>query len=175
MPGLKLVLNQQFSDSENSRLWARAKKANGLKEDDSGWLIPKNERDAIHERMRAIGVLEKWQKDGCPGNPLKFLRHYAILENTIVEVARDFLDMDVNPEEVAEQVKTEKRSDKYDAFIEWTKDKVFEQFTTEKLVEISGFSYQTTLKFIAESPHFRKIKKGLWEIRDPKSDREAGI
>jgi hypothetical protein len=70
-------------------------------------------------------------------------------------------------------VKAEKRSDKYDAFIDWSKAHLFEQYTTEQLVEISGFSYPTTLKFIQDSPVFRKIKKGLWEIRDPKADRQA--
>lgn len=68
-----------------------------------------------------------------------------------------------------------KRADKYDALLEWAKDHLFEQFTTEQLVEISGFSYQTTLKFLQESPTFRKIKKGLWEIRDAQADRKAGI
>lgn len=68
-----------------------------------------------------------------------------------------------------------KRSDKYDALINWSKDHLFEQFTTEELVEQSGFSYQTTLKFLQESPTFRKIKKGLWEIRDAEADRKAGL
>jgi hypothetical protein len=68
-----------------------------------------------------------------------------------------------------------KRADKYDALLEWAKDHLFEQFTTEELVEQSGFSYATTLKFLQESPTFRKIKKGLWEIRDPQADRKAGI
>lgn len=68
---------------------------------------------------------------------------------------------------------TGKRADKYDALLEWAKDRLFEQFTTEQIVEVSGFSYPTTLKFIQESPTFRKVKKGLWEIRDADADREA--
>lgn len=66
-----------------------------------------------------------------------------------------------------------KRSDKYDALLEWAKDHLFEQFTTEQIVEVSGFSYQTTLKFLQESPTFRKVKKGLWEVRDADADRKA--
>lgn len=66
-----------------------------------------------------------------------------------------------------------KRSDKYDALLDWSKDHLFEQFTTEQIVEVSGFSYQTTLKFLQESPTFRKVKKGLWEVRDADADRKA--
>ena len=63
--------------------------------------------------------------------------------------------------------------DKYDALLAWSKDHLFEQFTTEQLVEVSGFSYPTTLKFLQESPTFRKVKKGLWEVRDAEADKKA--
>jgi ATP-dependent exoDNAse (exonuclease V) beta subunit len=76
---------------------------------------------------------------------------------------------------VVEEVRVEKRADKWDAFLKWSTQHHFEQFTTEQLAEQSGFSYQTTLKYLQESPTFRKIKKGLWEVRDAKADREAGI
>ena len=64
-------------------------------------------------------------------------------------------------------------ADKYDALLEWASDHLFEQFTTEQIVEISGFSYPTTLKFLQESPTFRKVKKGLWEVRDADADRKS--
>jgi len=175
MAGLKVLLNKDFTDAENQRIWSEAKKQHSLKQDQSGWLLPIDVRQHLAEIMRALYVLEKWQNEGRSGNPLKYLRSYSISEGTIAEVARMYLDMDIEPEDIYEHVKTEKRSDKYDSFTDWTKDKLFEQFTTEQLVEVSGFSYQTTLKFISESPHFRKIKKGLWEIRDPKADKEAGL
>lgn len=66
-----------------------------------------------------------------------------------------------------------KRADKYEALLEWAKDHLFEQFTTEQIVEVSGFSYPTTLKFLQESPTFRKVKKGLWEVRDADADRKS--
>lgn len=66
-----------------------------------------------------------------------------------------------------------RRADKYDALLDWAKDHLFEQFTTDQLVEVSGFSYPTTLKFLQESPTFRKIKKGIWEIRDAEADKKA--
>lgn len=66
-----------------------------------------------------------------------------------------------------------KRADKYDALLSWARDHVYEEFTTEELVEVSGFSYPTTLKFLQDSPTFRKVKKGLWEVRDAEADRVA--
>ena len=65
-----------------------------------------------------------------------------------------------------------KRSDKYGALLAWASEHLFEQFTTEQIVEVSGFSYPTTLKFLQESPSFRKVKKGLWEVRDADADRK---
>ena len=83
-----------------------------------------------------------------------------------------YCGVELNAEDILEETKTEKRADKWDAFLRWSKGHLFEQFTTEQLAEECGFSYPTTLKYLQESPVFRKIKKGLWEVRDPKSDKE---
>jgi hypothetical protein len=61
---------------------------------------------------------------------------------------------------------THTRSQRYAAFVNWARAHDGEQFTTEQLVEQSGFSYQTTLKFIDSHPNFNKIKKGLYECRN---------
>lgn len=139
------------------------------------WLMPKDERFAINEYERALHVLNSWRTDGQKGSPIRFMRSYGVMENVIIEVVAEWCDMKITEEEIIEEVKTEKRADKYDALISWTKDKVGQQYTTDSVVEVAGFSYPTVLKFLQESPHFRKIKKGLWEIRDPKADRDAGV
>jgi hypothetical protein len=61
---------------------------------------------------------------------------------------------------------THTRSQRYAAFVNWARAHDGEQFTTDQLVEQSGFSYQTTLKFIDSHPNFNKIKKGLYECRN---------
>lgn len=66
---------------------------------------------------------------------------------------------------VSEDAPKEKRADKYGAFEKWASDHAGEQFSTEQLVEVSGFGYQTTLRFVASSPYFHKIKKNLYECR----------
>lgn len=73
----------------------------------------------------------------------------------------------IRPRETdGDELTTTTRSQRYTAFVNWARAHDGEQFTTEQLVEQSGFSYQTTLKFIDAHPNFNKIKKGLYECRN---------
>lgn len=65
-----------------------------------------------------------------------------------------------------------KRTDKYQSIIDWTKEHLFEQITPNSIMEVGEISYPTALKFIGDRPDlFRKIKRGLYEVRDPQADR----
>ena len=165
MPSTKLSLDSLVIEVKEK--WETASKLYGDK-----FAIPKEEKFALGEYERALYVLLVWQREGEKGNPARTLRTYGVSESTMAEVLADWCDMTITEEEVAD-IRVEKRADKYDSFIDWTKDKLFEQYTTEALVEVAGFSYPTVLKFIQDSSYFRKVKKGLWEIRDPKADRES--
>lgn len=153
--------------TNHKEMWQKA-----VDEYGNAFSVPHDIATKINETTRALYALQIWHRGGAAGNPAKFLATYSIYPDVLMEVVRDYCSMEIESmEDVI--VKTEKRSDKYDAFIDWSKAHLFEQYSTEQLVEISGFSYPTTLKFVQESPVFRKIKKGLWEIRDAKADREA--
>lgn len=167
MPSTKI--SSDLLKEAMQKKWADASKTYGDK-----WSLPRDESFSLGEYERAMHILLSWKVEGEKGNPVRMLRSYGVMESIILQVVADWCDMTITEDDLSE-VKTEKRSDKYNAFIEWTKDKVGQQFTTDALVEEAGFSYITVLKFLGESPHFRKIKKGLWEIRDPKADREAGL
>lgn len=79
-----------------------------------------------------------------------------------------------NVEEPEGVGRREKRSDKYQSIINWCADNVFAEITPNFLMDVSGMSYPTVLKFIGERPDlFRKIRRGIYEVRDPKADREA--
>ncbi len=161
-------ITDEMIKSNHKKLWSEA-----LAEFGEPFSVPHETITRINETLRAMYTLQVWQRTGGVGNPAKFMTTYSIYPEILMEVVRDYCSLEV--ESIDDVVgKSEKRSDKYDAFIDWSKAHIFEQYTTEQLVEISGFSYPTTLKFIQDSPSFRKIKKGLWEIRDPKADREAG-
>lgn len=167
MPSTKI--SSDLLKEAMQKKWADASKTYGDK-----WSLPRDESFSLGEYERAMHILLSWKVEGEKGNPVRMLRSYGVMESIILQVVADWCDMTITEDDLSE-VKTEKRSDKYNAFVEWTKDKVGQQFTTDALVEEAGFSYITVLKFLGESPHFRKIKKGLWEIRDPKADREAGL
>ena len=155
----------EMAEEVSRDMWSNALKTHG-----SYTATPASEASNIGEMVRAIYVLNLWQRDG-QGSPVRFLQNYAITEQTITQVIGQYFDGELQEEIVL--TPTPKRANKYGAFEQWASEHVFEQFTTEQLVEQSGFSYPTTLKYIQESATFRKIKKGLWEIRDAKADREA--
>lgn len=68
----------------------------------------------------------------------------------------------------------QRRSDKYQAIYDWCDENVMVQVTPNQLAEIGDISYPTALKVIEDRPDlFRKVKRGLYEVRDPKAEREA--
>lgn len=65
-----------------------------------------------------------------------------------------------------------KREDKYQSIIDWTQEHLFEEVTPQDIMEVGNISYPTALKFIGDRPDiFRKIKRGVYELRDPIADR----
>jgi hypothetical protein len=55
----------------------------------------------------------------------------------------------------------------------YCRDNVYESVTATDLTDACGLSIPTIRKFITDRPDiFRKIQRGLWEIRDPESDRK---
>jgi hypothetical protein len=162
-----MALKKMITDGEileiHKSLWAEAKEEYG-----NAFSVPHTVAFSISSRVRALYCLQIW--DGR-GKASRFLGTYGIPTDIIEELVPQLCDETV--EDGVLTAPTPKRADKYDAFLEWAKDHLFEQFTTEQLVEVAGFSYQTTLKFVSESQTFRKVKKGLWEVRDEKADRKA--
>jgi len=67
----------------------------------------------------------------------------------------------------------EKRADKYEAIYTWAAERIFEQVSPKDIMEVGGISYPTALKLIENRPDiFRKVKNGVYEIRDPHEDRK---
>lgn len=65
-----------------------------------------------------------------------------------------------------------KRSEKYQSIVDWTQEHLYEEVTPQTIMEVGNISYPTALKFIGDRPDiFRKIKRGVYELRDPKADR----
>lgn len=146
----------------HKEMWAEL-----VKKHKTAFAVPFDEIMRVNEVLRGMNVLMLWQKDGSVGRTaLGALSAYSVM-NDAVEILIKNLHI---KHEVRDVEKTEKRKDKWQAFEEWAKENRGQQFTTEQLVEQSGFSYQTTLKFVSESPLFTKVKKGIWNIASPERD-----
>lgn len=162
-------ITDSFVDQTFKTLFAELTKKYG-----EGWSWRKEHHDeSVHlsEIYRGLCVLSKWQTEGAKTAPETFLSSYSIHEQVIPVLVTQYLGKQTcaKPEELREPT----RAEKFSKFLKWANEHHFEQYTTEQLTEQSGFSYQTTLKYLQETPTFRKLKKGLWEIRDAKADREA--
>jgi hypothetical protein len=147
-------------ETEHQALWNIAIQEHGDK-----FAVPGDVAQSISDRTRGLYILKGW--DG-KGSAARLLGSYSVNERTIISLVQEYCGEDIDEIVIAPK---EKRVDKYDKLVSWAKQNIFVQKTTEELVEIGGFSYQTTLKFVQDSPYFRKVKKGLWEVRDPASDR----
>ena len=156
------ITTQHINDVHNS-LWEEAVDKYGDK-----FSVPFEVIYEISTRTRALYVLQGW--NGA-GNPARHLATYSIPTDVITDVVAEYCDEIISEDDLLSP--RPRRADKYEALLSWAGEHLFEQFTTDQLVEQSGFSYPTTLKFLQESPTFRKLKKGLWEIRDADADKKA--
>jgi hypothetical protein len=163
----KMNFTIAFALEEHARLYAEYhKKYPTMKEQYKHW----DERAKIGEVVRGLYVLEMWQREGFVGNPIAILRRYSLqsmesfIDNYLAHLEIEATALDMGS-------RMPRRQEKYDAFDKWAKENRTQEYSTEQLVEISGFSYQTTLRYLTESPLYTKVKKGLWRVvaeRNPK-------
>lgn len=94
----------------------------------------------------------------------QILSQYMFSESIIAKVNPDFSGFEPK----------QKRSDKYVKAQDWLDANPGATITTAEFADIAELSYTTVLKYIENNPHyFRKVKRGTYEIRDPKAEREA--
>lgn len=75
--------------------------------------------------------------------------------------------------EVATPQKRQKRTDKYESIKQWCLENHLVQVNVNQVAEIGGVSYPTALKFINDRPDlFYKIKRGVYEVRNPNMVKE---
>lgn len=124
-------------------------------------LVPRDERDLLAERYRASVILA--MNEGA--DVAKTLRFYSVLNSVIAEF--------VSEDAIAAERRV-KRADKYQAVIDWCHDHPYEQVSANQVAEIGGVSYPTALKFIGDRVDlFKKVKRGVYEVRNVKEERAA--
>jgi hypothetical protein len=69
---------------------------------------------------------------------------------------------------------TLEKADKQGKMENWCMENRFAEVTIEELMEDSGLSSVSVRNFIKDRPNlFRKLRRGVWEVRDPDADKEA--
>ena len=128
--------------------------------------IPSDERHLASEKLRAGYCLST----NLTSNPLDVFRLYSVDQRVW-----GFYLSDV-PEDVSSISRKPKRTDKYQSIIDWTEEHLLEQITPNDIMSVGDISYPTALKFINDRPDlFRKVKRGLYEVRDVKTERANAI
>jgi len=125
--------------------------------------IPSSEWREVSEELRSYYLVLKYH-----GSVTRQILSQYMVSPTVIERVMSSIGIDG---EVADISPKTSRADQYKAFTKWACEHDREQFTTDQLVEASGFSYQTTLKFVDSDPHFIRIKKGVYECRDYNASR----
>lgn len=164
---LKQQITDSLVDSVHHSLWDSAIETYG-----SASLIPRDKCYEMGETVRSLYVLQVWAKDGSTGNPVRFLRSYGVPDKIIDSVVSQYCKISAL-KEVKETSRPEKRADKYAKLEKNALDNLYREFDTQSLVDLSGLSYPTVIKWLKISGYYRLIKRGLWEARNPKDDRET--
>lgn len=121
--------------------------------------VPREMIWMLQEQLRAHYIISS----NPDGNPAVVLRQYGV-PLSVIEL--------VLGEAPTEHQRRQRRSDKYQTMIDWCLEHPLEQTSAEALAEIGDVSYPTALKFINDRIDlFRKIKRGVYEVRDVKTER----
>ena len=155
---LKRKLDRETIDGIHRKEWDKQIEKYGNARD-----VPKAKSELISERSRAMYVLLAWQTRGQEGSAARFMNKYALRLGTQDWALKKFCQ----PEDAIVPEHKPRRKELIRGFESWAAERAFEQFTTAQLAEKSGFSQQTILKYLRQSRYFTKVKRGLYEARNP--------
>lgn len=133
--------------------WDQAKEEFG-----SAAAVPYSVSSNISEKYRAFHVLLAHPSE----NPVQTLKHFAVMPNVIELIANTYLGIEDIDVEGPIEIKP-KLADKYRALDQWAFDHPCEQVTPDVLTEMSGLSYASVMKYLKDTPRYKKVKNGLYE------------
>lgn len=112
---------------------------------------------------------ELWRAQACqrtsPNMTIKELVAYYSIDR---KVAEELWGHDAQP-----TVKARKQKPA-DALMQFARTNLFAHITSKQVCELCECSLPTALRLLDARPDvFRKIKRGVWEVRDPQADRKA--
>lgn len=156
---VKSFLSDDFIHGVNSRLWAEASSEFG-----SAFAVPTDRAWRIGEYIRGLYVLQVFveRKGGLLANGVSELRALSISDSTIDSLVAD----GVLGGGVVSGDKPLSRKARLRSFEDWAKGHRGEQFGTDFLMEIAGFSRSAMLEYLKISRLFVKIKRGVYQVVD---------
>ena len=162
--GLKRTLDDETIDGIHHKAWDKEIEKYG-----SAVAVPSEKADLISERDRAMYCLQTWVRKGSQGSVHSFLRSYSLRLGTLEWVIKKFCE----EEDLTAPEKKKSQKMRWRDLERFATEHVFEQFTTAQLAEVGGFSNGTVLKWLSTTRYYSKVKRGLYEARDPwgKSDK----
>lgn len=125
--------------------------------------VPRDEWHALAEILRASYAIH-----ANPDMPVaQVLRTYAVDPR----VWSAFVDEKTIEEKLEKRLS---RAEKVDSVLKWAAENVGKQITIDQFRQECDIAGSMAKKLTEDRPDiFRKVKRGLFEIRDPKADREA--
>ncbi len=164
--GIRRKLDEEVINTIHYKEWekAKAKTKDGL-----AISVPKDVVELISERDRAMYCLLTWVRKGEQGSVHSFLSSYALRLGSLEWVIKKFCE----EEDLTAPEKKKTQKARWRDLEAHAVEHAFEQFTTAQLAEIGGFSTGTVLKWLPTTRYYSKVKRGLYEARDPwaKSDK----
>jgi hypothetical protein len=150
-------ITDDYITREWDKIWDELESEHG-----SMFSVPIDVRNVASEKLRALNVVQQWQKESPNSSLVAFLNLYSVSDAAIDWILQNHATGAVKKDAPTE--KPQSRKQKWGAFTKWAKSQAGQEFTTEQLAEVSGFSYAATLSFIKSNPLFLKVKKGVWRV-----------
>jgi predicted transcriptional regulator len=124
--------------------------------------IPADDQRLFSEKLRASYAIH-----ANPDTPVhQVLRSYSVDSRVWGDFVNDAEDM--------KQDRKLSRKEKHASVLDWASRNVGEKIELTKLMDTCAIAYSMAKKITEDHPDvFRKVKRGHFEIRDPKADREA--
>ena len=158
----RMQLTDEFIDGVNVRLWREASEEFGSK-----FKVPSDRVWEIGEYVRALLILQSdFSKGGRPENALEVLRRFSVSDRAIGLLFED----GVLVRDVVVDERVGSRKSRLQAFEVWARGNRGGEFSTDFLVERSGFSKATLLGYLKTSRLFVRVKRGTFRVLEVGED-----
>jgi hypothetical protein len=150
-------------DQTHEQMWGAA-----ISEFGNEHAVPAERANHISEVVRGLTILRGWTASGDAAK--KELASYMVRDIAQDEVLK-LMGLTATARKTDGVAPSGSRAARYRRLDDLAASNLFKEFTTDELMKSSGFSYPTILKYLTNSPAWRKAGRGRWEARNPVADR----